>query len=186
MNRKFNWKKFILNLDQYLSAILFIIIMVLLSMQVISRYVFHHSFTWTEELSIILFVWMTYLGVSSAITYRKHLRIDALLTVLPFKAKKFLLIFGNIIFALFNIYLGIIFMKLLETVGNSYTPIIHFPKLISYGVIPFTLVITDMKLVLDCFKLYHENEKELGASKPTIDLEACEREYQEKLKAKED
>lgn len=90
--KKFDLKNFIVNIDQYISAVLFIIIMFLLFLQVVSRYVFHHSFTWTEELSIILFVWMTYLGVSSAVTYRKNLRIDALLNVLPFKAKKTLLI----------------------------------------------------------------------------------------------
>lgn len=83
-----DWKKFLVNIDQYISAILFIVIMVLLFLQVVSRYVFHHSFTWTEELSILLFVWMTYTGVSSAVTYRKNLRIDALLNVVPFKVKK--------------------------------------------------------------------------------------------------
>ena len=53
-----DWKKFLVNIDQYISAILFIVIMVLLFLQVVSRYVFHHSFTWTEELSILLFVWI--------------------------------------------------------------------------------------------------------------------------------
>ena len=40
-----DWKKFLVNIDQYISAILFIVIMVLLFLQVVSRYVFHHSFT---------------------------------------------------------------------------------------------------------------------------------------------
>ena len=77
----FDWKKFIVNIDQYISAVLFIVIMCLLFLQVVTRYVFKHSFTWTEELSVLLFVWMTYMGVSSAVTYRKNLRIDALLDV---------------------------------------------------------------------------------------------------------
>ena len=43
--KKFDLKNFIVNIDQYISAVLFIVIMCLLFLQVVSRYVFHHSFT---------------------------------------------------------------------------------------------------------------------------------------------
>lgn len=184
--KAFDWKDFITNLDQYISAILFIAIMILLFVQVISRYVFGHSFTWTEELSILLFVWMTYLGVSSAVTYRKNLRIDALLDVVPFPVKKVLLIVSDVIFIVFNLYLILPFMELIGSIGTSKTPILGIPKAITYWLIPVILVITSVKLVFDIVKLFHENKKELGASKPSIDLEAMEREYQAKLEAKEE
>lgn len=179
--KTFDWKKFITNIDQYISAILFIVIMILLFVQVVSRYVFGHSFTWTEELSVLLFVWMTYLGVSSAVTYRKNLRIDALLDVVPFPVKKVLLIVSDVIFIVFNIYLIFPFVELIGSIGTSKTPILGIPKAITYWLIPFILVVTSVKLVFDIIKLVGENKKELGASKPSIDLESCEREYQEKL-----
>lgn len=179
--KKFDLKNFIVNIDQYISAVLFIIIMFLLFLQVVSRYVFHHSFTWTEELSIILFVWMTYLGVFSAVTYRKNLRIDALLNVLPFKAKKTLLIISDIVFIVFNIYLIFPFLELIQSIGSSKTPILGIPKAFSYWLIPFILVVSVVKLLADIVKLIHEDEKRLGASKPTLDLDSCEREYQERI-----
>lgn len=180
----FNWVKFITNIDQYISAVLFIVIMLLLFLQVVTRYVFNHSFTWTEELSVLLFVWMTYTGVSSAITYRKNLRIDALLDVVPFKVKKALLIISDIIFIIFNIYLIFPFVQLIDSIGSSRTPILGIPKAITYWLIPVILVITCVKLVYDIIKLYHEDEKRLGASKPTIDLEAMEAEYRERMAKK--
>lgn len=183
--KSFDWKKFVVNLDQYVSAILFIVIMFLLFLQVVTRYVLNHSFTWTEELSILLFVWMTYLGVSSAITYRKNLRIDALLDVVPFKVKKAMLIISDIIFIIFNIYLIFPFLELIKTIGNSKTPIMGIPKAITYWLIPVILVITSVKLVFDIIKLIGEDEKRLGASKPSIDLDAFEREYLEKKAAAE-
>lgn len=175
--KKFDWKKFLLNIDQYVSAVIFIVIMLLLFLQVVSRYVFKHSFTWTEELSVLLFVWMTYLGVSSAVTYRKNLRIDALLNVVPFKVKKALLILSDIIFIVFNIYLIFPFVKLIGTIGSSKTPILGIPKAITYWLIPVILVISSCKLVIDIFKLAKEDEKRLGTSKPSIDLDAMEQEY---------
>lgn len=184
--KSFNWKTFITNIDQYVSAILFIVIMCLLFLQVVSRYVFKHSFTWTEELSILLFVWMTYLGVSSAVTHRKNLRIDALLDVVPFKVKKTLLILGDVIFIIFNIYLIFPFIELIGSIGTSRTPILGIPKAITYWLIPVILVISSIKLVFDIIKLFHEDAKRLGASKPSIDLEGCEREYQERLLKKKE
>ena len=175
----FDWKKFIVNIDQYISAVIFIVIMCLLFLHVVSRYLFHHSFTWTEELSILLFVWMTYMGVSSAVTYRKNLRIDALLDVVSFQVKKVLLILGDVIFIVFNIYLIFPFLQLIKGLGNSKTPILGIPKAITYWLIPFILIITCVKLLVDIKKLLGEDEKNLGASKPSIDLEACEREYRE-------
>ena len=47
--KKFDWKKFVLNIDQYVSAVIFIVIMLLLFLQVVSRYVFKHSFTWPRS-----------------------------------------------------------------------------------------------------------------------------------------
>ena len=120
---------------------------------------------------------MTYLGVSSAVTYRKNLRIDAVLNLVPFKVKKAMLILSDVIFIVFNIYLIFPFVKLIGTIGSSKTPILGIPKAITYWLIPVILVISSCKLVLDILKLIKEDEKRLGASKPSIDLEACEREY---------
>lgn len=178
MNRKkFDSRKFFTNIDQYVSAVIFIVIMLLLFLQVVSRYIFGHSFTWTEELSVLLFVWMTYLGVSSAVTHRKNLRIDALLNAVPFKAKKVLLILSDIIFIVFNIFLIFPFVQLIGTIGASKTPILGIPKAITYWLIPVILVISSVKLVFDIIRLAKEDEKRLGASKPSIDLDALEQEY---------
>jgi TRAP-type C4-dicarboxylate transport system permease small subunit len=179
--KEFDWKKFIVNIDQYVSAVLFIVIMVLLFLQVVTRYVFKHSFTWTEELSVLLFVWMTYMGVSSAVTYRKNLRIDALLDVVPFRVKKLLLIISDVIFILFNLYLIVPFVELIGSIGSSRTPILGIPKAITYWLIPAILVISSAKLVYDIYRLWHEDEKRLGVSRPTIDLDSLEAEYKARM-----
>lgn len=179
--KEFDWKKFIVNIDQYVSAVLFIVIMVLLFLQVVTRYVFRHSFTWTEELSVLLFVWMTYMGVSSAVTYRKNLRIDALLDVVPFRVKKLLLIISDVIFILFNLYLIVPFVELIGSIGSSRTPILGIPKAITYWLIPAILVISSAKLVYDIYRLWHEDEKRLGVSRPTIDLDSLEAEYKARM-----
>lgn len=74
MNKK--TKKFLNEFDLYIGAAILFILTILLTCQVILRYVFGHSFSWIEEVSIILFILMTYFGVSSAALYGKHLKVD--------------------------------------------------------------------------------------------------------------
>ena len=177
---------FLLDLDQKASGILFVVIMVLLFLQVVTRYVLGHSFTWTEELSVILFVWMTYFGISSAVTHRKHLRVSALLNAVPFKVRKGMLITDNVIFMVVCVYLIFPKLQLIRSLGAARTPILRIPKAVSYWLIPVAMVITCIKLVLDTIRLIHEDESNLGTSKPSIDLDALEKEYRDKQSGREE
>lgn len=168
--------RFLVDLDTYIGAVIFIVILFLLTLQVISRYVFNFSLTWTEELSVALFVLMTYFGVSSAVTYRKHLRIDALLDVVPYHIKKALLIISDVIFICFNSYIVFPFFNIIIDLGPAKSPILGIPKALVYFFIPLMLTISSMKLIADIYKLAREKKKEIGSSKPAIDFERIEKE----------
>lgn len=188
MEKKIDWKKIGANVlahgEDYIGTVIFVFMTILLTVQVVSRYLFNHSFTWTEELSVVMFVWLIYLGVSGAVTKRKHLRIDALINVLPFKAKKFLLTLDNVIMFLFC--LGIIpaIMNIINNFADksAVTSLLRMPKAVVYGIIPFGMVLTCIRLVQDTVRLFKEDEKTLGKSKPTIDIDALEQEYLDSLK----
>jgi TRAP-type C4-dicarboxylate transport system permease small subunit len=47
------------------------------------RYVLSDPLVWSEEFIVIVFTWMLFIGLSSGFHVRMHLRIDALLVVLP-------------------------------------------------------------------------------------------------------
>ncbi|WP_423233015.1 TRAP transporter small permease [Aminirod propionatiphilus] len=44
--------------------------------QVVMRYVFHNSLSWSEELARYIFLWQTWLGASYAVRQRRHLRVE--------------------------------------------------------------------------------------------------------------
>lgn len=185
-NGKFDLKTFLNNIELYSATVCFFILTIMLTLQVISRYAFKHSFTWMEEFATIMFVWMIYLGVSAAVTYRKHLRIDFVLNMVPFKVKRAMLIISNVIFAGFNVYVTVVLVDVIHLLGDSKTTMLHLSQAKVYSVIPLSLVISCIRLVQDTIKLMKENEAELGVSKPSMDLAACERIYQDKLVAKAD
>jgi len=181
MKEKITWKKILNEFELYIGTVIFLALTVLLTVQVVSRYLFRHSITWTEEAAVILFVWLIYLGVASAVTRRKHLKIDALITAIPFKAKKTLLIIDNIISFGFCFAIIFPFVSIIENQmdKNAVTSLLRWPKAVVYGVIPICLVLTCIRLVQDTIRLAKENEKELGQSKPTIDIEALEKKAKE-------
>lgn len=78
---------------------------VLIFVQVVMRYLFSNSLSWSEELARYLFVWLIYLGVSYGAKIRKHIKIDAALNLFPKKVRPFITIIGDIFFFLFAIYI---------------------------------------------------------------------------------
>jgi TRAP-type C4-dicarboxylate transport system permease small subunit len=66
-----------------------------LLLQVVSRYIFDRSLTWTEEFSRYIYVWITYFGVGFGIRCDAHIKITALIKFLPDKIQQLLQIFIN-------------------------------------------------------------------------------------------
>lgn len=50
---------------------------------VVFRYFIGDPLVWTEEFIIVIFSWMLFVGLASGFRERMHLRVDALLIVLP-------------------------------------------------------------------------------------------------------
>lgn len=179
-------KKMLNHFEVYAGAGIFIIMTILLFVQVVTRYCFGHAVTWAEEVATILFVWMVYLGVAAAVLSRKHLKIDAFVEMLPFKAKKTLLIISNVIFLAFSLYIIFPMMSLVNNYAakSATSPILKIPKALSYVVMPLCFLLTAIRLVQEIIRLSKEKEKELGVSKPIIDIAALEKEAEELARQK--
>lgn len=182
---KKDWKYWFNEWEAYLSAILFIVNTVLLTAQVISRFVFRHSITWLEELATFLYLIMVYAGISAAVTHRKQICIDALPSALPFKAKKVFLVIADVVFIIFNIWIQRGLWGIVGLIGKGGTSLLHIPYALCYGAVAVSLILTSIRCVQDILRLLKETESELGYKKPSLDLEACEREYQEYLEGRE-
>lgn len=55
--------------------------------QVIMRYVFNNSLSWSEELGKFLFVWISWLGISIGHKRKEHIKITLVVDKLPHKLK---------------------------------------------------------------------------------------------------
>ena len=70
------------------SALCFMVVLV--TAQVLSRYIAHKSLSYTEEIVRYAFVWITFLGISAAAFRGRHLSLSGTIHVLPGALKKYL------------------------------------------------------------------------------------------------
>ena len=71
-------------------------ITIILSVNVILRYLFSRPFHWAEEISVLLIVWAVFLGAGLVQKKDEHVAISYLFDLFPVKWKTITLIFGNL------------------------------------------------------------------------------------------
>lgn len=187
MNKLLSKRSFVNNFEVYVATAIFIAITVLMTIQVITRYVFGRAFAWAEEISIVGFVWMQYLGICASVLGRKQLRVDFLVNRMPHNLKKTVLIIGNVLTMLFC---GVIIPPMLRLIENmtrniSATPLLRIPNWIVYLILPFSMALMIVRLVQESIILSQEGKEALNVTKPLIDLDAIENEHINTLKGEE-
>lgn len=127
MNKILKW------LDEKLEMTICVILMSVMTItifiQVIMRYVFNNSLSWSEELARYLFIWLIYIGISFGCKLMKHLKIDACLKLYPKKTRKFVVLIGDFCFLAFAVYVTITAGMYAAKVAASgdYSAAMHLP-----------------------------------------------------------
>ena len=122
-------KKFLNNFEEILVVPLVAIMSATIILQVIFRYVFKSSLSWSEELARYVVVWVIFIGSSIGVKRGSHVGVEALVLVLPKKAQaiiKYLAIVISIVFCVIVIYAstGIIQKQI---VGHQVSPAMRIP-----------------------------------------------------------
>ena len=87
-------KKFILgNMDEIIGAYVLLVMSSFAFLNVVTRYLLHFSFSFTEEMTVYLFVWMTMLGSSVAFKEGGVMRVVFFYNKVPKKPRKALYLF---------------------------------------------------------------------------------------------
>lgn len=86
--------------EEILMSITLVTLVVMMTLQVIMRYVFNHALSFPEEVCRYCFIWMSYLGVSYAVKVGGALRVDIVAVLIP-KIAPALNIIGDVFYVIF-------------------------------------------------------------------------------------
>ena len=122
----------ILNLSEKvlleLSTAMFLFIVILTLAQVFFRYVVNDALSWSDELTRIIFVWMTFLCSAVAISRTRHMRVDTFINFLPEKGKLLADIFVHILLAGFMVVLTLKGFEMVDKTSRIVTGALRWPR----------------------------------------------------------
>lgn len=137
------------NLEEYALIGSFFFVVPLLFMQIIMRYVFQNSLTWSEELARYIFLWQIWVGAGYAVKKNRHIRIEVIKGKLSKKKSFYLEILVTIIWILFTSFLlwksGGLTAKIFRL--NQTSPALHLPMGIPYLSVPVGCILMLLHLI---------------------------------------
>ncbi len=96
MKKKLAWLD--LNFEPFIAMLLFFAIMILLGAQVVLRFGFSTGFSWGEEVSRFMFIWLMYFCFAYATRNQRHIRISFFAQLFGTKVLKFLYLLSDFLF----------------------------------------------------------------------------------------
>jgi TRAP-type transport system small permease protein len=118
-------KKWLDPIDDIISVIALSAISVLTIVNVIFRFILNNPIVWAEEVTLGLFVWLVFIGISSAMKRGGHIGVDYFMERMPRPLRITCTLIGAaaIYFVLIYvfIYLG---MELTSQAGSKVTPVL--------------------------------------------------------------
>lgn len=128
--------KFIMDhAEEFFMIPLIFAMSIIIFFQVIMRYVFQNSLTWSEELARYLFVWLVYFSVSYTARREKHIRIDAAINLYPKAVRPVVELISEIIVLAFAIFIAVTGMTVFQKITHSgqISPAIGLPMQFVYA-----------------------------------------------------
>ena len=116
----------------------FLIVMTLsVFLQVFTRYIFHFSYSWPEELARFCFIWTSLCGAHIALERKKLHDIDIVFNHFPDSIKPFISIFSHILVCIILIVLVIYGIQLTSLVHPQQSPAMEIRMSYVYFAVPF-------------------------------------------------
>jgi TRAP-type C4-dicarboxylate transport system permease small subunit len=140
--------------EEYTLVLSLIITVIVIFIQVIARYVFNSSLSWSEEFSRYLFIWQTWLGASVALRDDKHIRLEILDNKFGPNGKNAMIIIADILWLAFDIFLIFNGTELVtkQLMRGTRSAGIGIPLAFVYASLPFSSFIIGLRLMGDIIR----------------------------------
>lgn len=141
---------------------------------VLLRYCFNSGWTWAEELSRFLFVWVTFIGAIRAMKENKHLGFSSLIRRMPLTIQKLFLVISNVMlmYVLYLLFMGSWDMTILGL--SNVAAATNIPMAFMFGVGLITFSCMAVIVISNTYKALFVP----GAVAELIDLQESEEEIQ--------
>lgn len=139
--------------EEYVLVGSLVVTVAIIFYQVIMRFVFNDSPSWSEEVTRYIFIWQIWLGASMGLKDGSHIRVElinnAFVKKNKLKSKNTLELFILVVWLIFSIFLVFAGVSVCEGMSarNALSPGIRIPLIYVYMAVPVSSAIVSLRLV---------------------------------------
>jgi len=133
-------------LDKLTLGLLALLILVV-GLQVFSRYVLNHSLYWSEELARYMFIWLVFASAAMVLRMDRHIQVTAFVDILPAPVRRTIIFAGDLLMLAFVsivLYEGIRLAGMVSTVLTAAMEIpwtlVYIGIILGMGAMVLTLI----------------------------------------------
>jgi TRAP-type C4-dicarboxylate transport system permease small subunit len=130
------------NWVDYSLGVLVATVVVLALVEVLSRYVLHYSFFFSEEITRFLFIWMVFLGGSVGVKRATHFKLDAFARKMGASSERRFLLTRDSCVVLFSVLLLIGGIRVVELNMRNLSPATALPMGYVYAIVPISAALS--------------------------------------------
>lgn len=150
------------HLEEYVLVWSLMFSVFLIFLQVVMRYVFRNSLSWSEELARYVFLWQIWLGASFAVKEHRHLRIEMIVEKLHGRNRQFFELFVLLVWFGFSVFLALkgSELSMLLFKRGQVSPAMRIPMGFAYASVPVGCTLMSIRLALEMWRLFVPSRKE--------------------------
>jgi len=151
-------KKFLNNFEEYFVVWTMAIMTILVFIQVVMRYVFSNSLSWSEEMARFIFLWLSWIGASYAVKERSHFRVEMFANMIKGKSRLYFEYLVLIIWFVFSFVLTWYGTELILFISESgqTSAAMDLPMSWPYASVPVGCGLMCIRLLIEMYKLYRD------------------------------
>jgi len=148
-------------LEEWFLVATMVVMVVLIFTQVITRYIFESSLSWSEEFARYVHIWQIWIGASFAIRKKEHIKVEAFKNLLNEKGRKVVELISLLLWFGLAVFLAIAGTDLITTMFNrgQFSPAMQMPMWTIYSAIPLGGLLMSIRLIQQIYFLF-KPEKE--------------------------
>ena len=149
-------RKFLLILLWTLAGTFLIVMTFCVFLQVFTRYIFHFSYSWPEELARFCFIWTSMLGACLALEQKKLHDIDIIFNRFPETLKPYIALGTHVLVCLILTVLVVYGVKLTSLVHLQESPAMELRMSYVYAAVPFASGMMLISYIFETIKILKE------------------------------
>lgn len=124
----------------YFTSVMIILLTTVISAQIFFRYVLNTGVFWLQELSVIMMMWIVFLGASGAVWDNRHIGLNFIVESLPAGITIWVRVLSDLIIAVFSILFFNYGLTMTLKTGGTLSAL-RIPIGFTYAIIPVTAVL---------------------------------------------